>query len=167
MSAVISECGKYRYTLSRNCGIGPSIAWLMLNPSTADATLDDATIRKVRGFSERAGYGSFTVINLFAIRATDPKVAREAGHLAEGPENRRHVESVAYQTETVVCAWGAFPWARPQAIRVLNWISGHLREAADFRCIGYSKSGDPLHPLMQAYEKGLTNFDRTRLRDSK
>ena len=71
-SAVISDCGRYRYRLERHglSGAG-AVAWIMVNPSTADATTDDATIRKVVGFSERMGAGWLIVGNKFAYRATD------------------------------------------------------------------------------------------------
>ena len=81
MSAVISPCGLYRYRLERDLGgliAGPTVAWIMVNPSTADATADDATIRKVLGFSRRLGAGRVIVGNLFAFRATDIKALRTA-----------------------------------------------------------------------------------------
>ena len=78
MSAVISECKRYRYVLTREARYGSipcsRLMWLMLNPSTADARADDATIRRCRGFSQALGYGgAFMVGNLFALRATDPR----------------------------------------------------------------------------------------------
>jgi hypothetical protein len=67
MSAIISDCGLYRYRLERHALSGAgSVAWIMVNPSTADATTDDATIRKVIGFSERMGAGWAIVGNKFA-----------------------------------------------------------------------------------------------------
>jgi hypothetical protein len=71
-SAVISECGVYRYHLQRIWGDGPRFCWIMLNPSTADADQDDPTIRRVIGFSKSWGAGGIDVVNLFALRATNP-----------------------------------------------------------------------------------------------
>src|SRR5690348_16775302 len=69
---VLSPCGTYRYVLEEILPKGTgSLAWIMINPSTADGLLDDATIRKVRGFTERLGFGRWFVINLFAFRAVD------------------------------------------------------------------------------------------------
>ena len=68
MSAVISDCGKYRYVLERDKGSNP-LVFLMLNPSTADASLDDPTIRRCRRFSEDNGYTGIVVVNLYAYRA--------------------------------------------------------------------------------------------------
>jgi len=66
-SAVISDDGKYRYRLDRDLGRdGKTAAFIMVNPSTADAEVDDATIRKLIGFSQRLGFGRFIVGNKFA-----------------------------------------------------------------------------------------------------
>jgi hypothetical protein len=56
-------------------------------------------------------------------------------------------------SEAVVCAWGAQPWAREQARTVLWWLDEHPREAPiRLLCLGKTKDGDPLHPLMPSYE---------------
>ncbi|MBX3203205.1 MAG: DUF1643 domain-containing protein [Labilithrix sp.] len=159
-SATISACGRYRYGLERATGItGPNLVWLMLNPSTADADVDDPTIRKVVGFTRRAGFGVAIVVNLFAMRATDPReVSRTLRHgpgyvgvrliTAEGPANRQAIEQAAGLSDAMVCAWGAQPWARTQAKRVLGWLPRGLR----LLCLGTTKAGDPLHPLMPSYD---------------
>lgn len=88
-NAIISTCGRYRYSLERSTGgPGPVLCWLMLNPSTADATKDDPTIRKVIGFSGRNGYGAVIVVNLFAWRSTDWRGVRHNLADAEGAGNR-------------------------------------------------------------------------------
>lgn len=147
-SATISDCGKYRYSLERATGtLGYNLAWLMLNPSTADADRDDPTIRKVVGFTRRNGFGVALVVNLFAYRATDPKDCRAHLAEAEGEWNRKAILEAADISNAVVCAWGATPWAAPQAARVLGWLKGYK-----LLCLGKSKSGAPLHPLMPSYD---------------
>lgn len=115
--ATISPCGTYRYSLFRSTGaVGDEhLLWVMLNPSTADATKDDPTIRKVVEFTRRAGYGGACVVNLFAFRATKPKDLRRAvrNHgllFGEGPDNRAAIESAAATSAAIVCAWGAEPF---------------------------------------------------------
>ena len=87
-TAIISACGLYRYTLTRKVDAkqsGKTACFIMLNPSTATATDDDATIRKLIGFSERLGFSEFTVVNLFAFRTKSPKVLKETGGKAYFP----------------------------------------------------------------------------------
>ncbi len=159
-SATISACGLYRYALERSTGIeGPNLAWLMLNPSTADADVDDPTIRKVVGFTRRAGYGVALVVNLFAWRETDSKlierVVKRGFHRLEGDDNCAAIMQAAAISDAVVCAWGAHAWARTQAERVLGWLADHPREEPirlRLLCLGRSKGGDPLHPLMPSYD---------------
>ncbi len=148
-SATISECGRYRYALERKVGEGPNLCWLMLNPSTADASVDDPTIRKVKEFTRRSGYGVALVVNLFAWRATDPRDVRSNLAVAEGEHNFSAITQAAAISEAVVCAWGATPWAVKQAEHVLSWLDDC---GARLLCLGRTKSGAPLHPLMPSYD---------------
>ena len=159
-SAVISECGLYRYRLERQTGASSgTIAWLMLNPSTADATADDPTIRKVLGFSEQAHYRWVIVVNLFAWRATDPRDCRANLAQAEGAQNRDYILQAADDAQQLVCAWGAQPWATAQACRVLRWFGGYRKQSL-LRIGGeLPKNGAPRHPLMAPYASGLVPFE--------
>ena len=77
--AVISQDERHRYSLTRRWGYGPAVCcWIMLNPSTADATTDDPTIRRCLRFTQGWGYDALTVVNLYAWRATDPADLRNA-----------------------------------------------------------------------------------------
>ena len=77
--AVISQDERHRYSLTRRWGNGPRVCcWIMLNPSTADATTDDPTIRRCVRFTQAWGYDALTVVNLYAWRATDPADLRNA-----------------------------------------------------------------------------------------
>lgn len=162
--ALVSDCGRYRYFLSREMDprLG-TLCWLMLNPSTADAAKDDPTIRKVMGFTKRAGYGSVLVVNLFAWRATDPDdlwtEIRRPGGDPEGPLNREEIMSAARLSDAVVCAWGARAFARYQAARVLEWLA---ERDTRLLCLGTTKDGDPLHPLMPSYGHHLMPFTQRR-----
>jgi hypothetical protein len=71
--AVFSADGRYRYRLTRDLGGKTTVTFIMLNPSTADANLDDPTIRRCKGFAKDWGYGRLIIVNLFAFRATDPR----------------------------------------------------------------------------------------------
>jgi len=107
VSAILSDCGRYRYLLRREIGDNAQIAtFLMLNPSTADATHDDATIRKICRYAKRWGYGEIRVVNLFAFRSTDPMELSKLSHdEAVGPENNRYIQEAFAVSGTFICAW--------------------------------------------------------------
>ena len=130
-SAVISDCERYRYRLDRSWGSGPRVCWVMLNPSTADAEHDDATLRKITAYTKRWGYGSLVVVNLFAWRSKDPKalpLADDRGWArAIGPDTDKHIEAAVRESDLVVCGWGVS--VRPALMRgrdetVLSLIRG-------------------------------------------
>jgi hypothetical protein len=151
-TAVLSDCGRYRYQLARVVGSSPrTIAFFGVNPSTADASIDDATVRKWRGFAQRLGFGRFVVGNVFAWRATDVK---ELGDVADpiGPENDQHIGQIIQAADLLVPCWGAreklSPWLRPRLDELLGRLKGTQKPVAVF---GLTKLGDPLHPLMLGY----------------
>lgn len=151
-SAVISECGRYRYSLARVWDeTRYCLPFCMLNPSTADASDDDPTIRRCVNFAIREGCGGIHVVNLFAYRATNPA---ELKHVVDaiGPDNEHHllrtVEAAVRYNVPIVCAWGAhasFPMDR--ALRKSN---------ARLMCLGKTKWGRPRHPL---YVKATTPLE--------
>ncbi len=141
--ACISECGLYRYWLSRMWGDGlPYITWIMLNPSKADATKDDPTIRKIVAFSKKWGYGGIYVANLFAFRATDPKKMKLADDPI-GSENNRHIVDVS-SNRMVVAAWGTNGTYKGRDREVIDIIYIHCYK---LKCLGITKAGHPKHPL--------------------
>ena len=141
--AVLSDCGKYRYLLRRTWDHKkPRALYVMLNPSTADARLDDPTIRSCVRLVAGLGYGSMEVVNLYAWRATKPD---ELLAIADpvGPQNADHVEAALGRCDMPILAWGAWP-ARDASIDVRNTI--RARRPAAF-CFGKTKDGAPKHPL--------------------
>lgn len=107
--AVISECKKYRYSLSRVWDQEkPKVMFVMLNPSTADAYNDDPTIRRCIGFAKAWGYGGLIVCNLLAFRATNPKELLNQGDMFDvvGPDNIWHLRKNSDEADKIICAWG-------------------------------------------------------------
>ena len=151
--AVLSPCGKYRYRLGRMWGrvIDPTVLFVMLNPSTADGTQDDPTIRRCVGFAKTWGFGHLLVGNMFAYRSTDPKALRALTvDEATGPENDAHLEHMASIAHKIVCAWGA-----PGGTR----FPAPLRKHADkLFCLGMTKLGFPRHPLRLRGDTPLQRF---------
>jgi len=149
--AILSEDGAYRYMLTRTWNsIRPADVWVMLNPSIADATIDDPTIRRCIGFSKGWGAGGITVVNLFALRATNPKELLKATDPI-GPENDRYLrqafDAARIAGGRVVAGWGAHGMAERRAQQVRALTSGMIE------CVGVTGSGAPKHPL---YVKGDT-----------
>ena len=162
MSAVLSPCGVYRYRLDRDTGLfadGPQVCWIMVNPSTADAETDDATIRKVRGFTERMGYNRLIVGNIFAFRATDVRQLKAADDPV-GPENHLHLAAMIEAADRVVFAWGASgkmpPQWHDQFLLVSTLVSGQP-EKGPF-AFGRCNDGHPRHPLMTPYQQPLERW---------
>lgn len=154
--ALLSECGKFRYRLWRrwDAELQP-LGFVMLNPSTADATDDDQTIRKCVGFAKRLGYGAIEVVNLYAYRATKPKDLRAAGYPV-GPDNDTHIEWVAAHTGgKMICAWGsnAKGLARPDEVlkSLRAWGVAPL-------ALQINDGGIPAHPVMLPYACVPTHF---------
>lgn len=150
--AWISDDGLYRYRLTRRWGAGRVMAWVMLNPSTADATEDDQTIRRCRSFAEREGCGGIVVVNLYALRSTDPR------HLLdhpdpEGPSNPMAWAIALYGANLayVVAAWGH--GAGMSGLPDSQALAGYC--AAPFHCLGTTKGGAPRHPARLAADTPL------------
>lgn len=161
MSAILSDCGTYRYRLERHglSGAG-AIAWLMVNPSAADAKQDDPTIRRVIGFTERLGGGWAIVGNKFAYRATDIRELRTlSGAVAVGPENDAHLAEIMGAASIVIAAWGPLSKLPKPLRRRWRTVCG-IAERAGVRlmCLGTAQDGHPRHPLMLAYDTPLVEW---------
>ena len=158
--AHVSACEQYRYTLGRVWEPSrPSVTFVMLNPSIADAHKDDTTIRKCRGFAERLGFGGLHVVNLYAYRATKPKAmwASEAAGLdIVGPDNDEVLRE-AFRRGDAIAAWGAN--AKPDRVHFVSILA----RAAGSRLLSLSvtKAGAPGHPLMLPYSCTLQPWPTT------
>ena len=142
--AVISDCGAYRYLLRRVWDHSqPRALIIMLNPSTADAKIDDPTIRSCVRLTRAQGYGSFEVVNLFGLRTSDPAVLETAAEPI-GPDNERVVTAAINRCDVVICAWGAHPMAERKSFFIRDAI--RARKPAAY-CFGLTKAGAPRHPL--------------------
>jgi hypothetical protein len=138
-NAVISPDQKYRYWLFREWSMsGPTLGWVMLNPSTADASIDDPTIRRCIDFSQMWGYASLIVANKYAYRSTDPDVLKTmSADEAQGPENAYYLSRLGDNCHRVVCAWGN-PGGKSIPMVVCEGGLWHM---------GLTKSAAPRHPL--------------------
>lgn len=153
-SARLSPCRRYRYALWRTWDDTlPRVMFVGLNPSTADETVDDPTLRRTMDFARRWGFGGVGNGNLFAFRATDPK-AMMAAEDPVGPDNDAWLRRLADEAQLVVAAWG-------------NDGGFHGRSAVvramlpDLHCLKINASGEPAHPLYQRADTRLRRLPAT------
>ena len=141
--AIFSPDRIYRYTLWRRWSGSGDVCWIMCNPSTADEVELDPTIRRCYRFSERWGYGGIRVVNIFALRSTDPSVLYSADDPI-GPDNDRNVIAEAMDSAFVVAAWGIHGGlsGRGALVASLLWDQN-----VNLHALGFTVSGEPRHPL--------------------
>lgn len=160
-SAVISDCGQYRYRLERRTQLiedGKTIAYFGVNPSTADAHLDDHTVKKWRGFTNLNEGTRFIVGNVFAYRATNVKELAKAEDPI-GVDNAAHLMKIASDADLLVPCWGNTAKVPASLRHYFQHVLNILRESGKpIRIFGTTKSGDPLHPLMLSYNTELIEW---------
>lgn len=158
MSAILSSCGLYRYRLERRVSMdGPVFAFFGINPSTADATEDDATVRKWTGFVKRWDGSRFIVGNVWPLRSTDVRrLATAPRWIGIMEENQRHILQMAKEADVLVPCWGdraKVPRAMHNELdELLSLLRGTGKPVKHF---GLTKGGDPKHPLMLGYDTEL------------
>lgn len=137
---ILSTDRVYRYSLWREWIGGEGyVMFIGLNPSTADETNDDPTVRRCIGFAKRWGFSALCMTNLFAFRATDPNLMMRSPDPI-GKYNDSHLLNIYNGASLVVAAWGTG-----------GWYLGRDREVFDtlgaMDCLGLTKDGYPRHPL--------------------
>jgi hypothetical protein len=140
--AYFDPTGAYRYSLWRVWNPNAlRLAFIMLNPSTADAQTNDATIRRCIQFAQIWGYGGLEVVNLFGFRSPHPQRLREVVDPV-GAECNRSILKAVEQSDCTVIAWGNWGtlYGRDQA--VLELLGNR-----PIHCLGLNQSGQPRHPL--------------------
>ena len=159
--AVFDQTRSYRYRLTRLWDDAkPILAWCLLNPSTADASSTDPTLRRVIDFSSRWGYGSVEVVNLFAWRTPAPSGLANASDPV-GAGNDGHIRRAADEADAMVVAWGNHG-------SVLNPASGSPRcsevkalldtHGLPLLALGATLKGQPRHPLYVPADRRPVRF---------
>lgn len=151
---IFSPCRKYRYTLwrawaddlFRNRTQAGFVMFIGLNPSTADETLDDPTIRRCMDFTKRWGYLTLCMTNLFAWRATDHKMMKSAPFpVGETYYNDLYLFEMAAAASLIICAWGLDGKHLGRA----EFVQARLMAVAGEKLhhLGLNDDGTPKHPL--------------------
>lgn len=151
--------GDYRYDLTRRWAGGDALLWVMLNPSTANEDTDDATLRRCVGFTIAAGFSALTVVNLYALRATNPKELVRAWEISEERAVGRRNDEVIVEHASrrdlggIVVAWGAHKMAERRAGAVTDLIRNVALRP--LQCLGTTPKGAPCHPVRLAADTPL------------
>ena len=175
-TAIFSGCRKYRYVLRIVWDAAlPDMQVIGLNPSTADEIQDDPTVRRCKAFARREGCGGLAMTNLFAFRATDPKVLKKhpqpigefsfcAFEVTRGKtthcfasRNDAHLFVTAYRSKVVVAAWGNHGTHLNRYADVAKLI---LSAGATLRCFRLTSKGQPEHPLYMPADQPLIPYER-------
>ncbi|MEB3023455.1 MULTISPECIES: DUF1643 domain-containing protein [Mycolicibacter] len=148
--AVFSRDGRYRYLLGRRWDLGlPMLGVVMLNPSTAGANTDDATVRRVKGFARDNGYGGIEVGNLYGLRSRDPKALWSVPDPV-GLANDAYLERLSRAYDLILLAWGANA-RRDRAAHVTQLLRRNCRRhGGALAVLGWTQAGQPRHPLYVA-----------------
>ncbi len=127
----------------------------MLNPSTADESANDSTVERCQRYARAWGYGGLIVCNIFALRATDPKVMRQANDPV-GDRNDAAILECADLSEIIVCAWGNHGAHQDRA----KYVAKLLRQRGfDLHSLVVTGQGHPGHPLYLPKDLQPTPWD--------
>jgi len=149
--AKFSPCRTWRYDLWRKWGSDDDYcSWILLNPSTANESENDPTIRRCITFSKAWGYSGLHILNVFGFRATDPSDMKKANEPI-GTDNNKTILKIAKGASRVVCGWGDHGQYKGRAEDVVRMLSKHEIRLS---YLDLNKSGEPRHPL---YIKGDTH----------
>lgn len=154
---------KYRFDLWRQWDSHKiRMAFVMLNPSTADDVKNDPTVARCQRRALRLGAGSFHVVNLFALRSTDPSVLYKAEDPI-GSHNDQYILKVAELADLIVCSWGTRGNLKGRADQVRAILEPHRRK---LRHLGLTANGEPTHPLYIPYDAELQVYQLRREDDA-
>jgi len=149
-TAVYSPCERYRYLLTRTWDrAGPQALFVMLNPSTATEFQNDPTVERCERRARALGFGAFRVTNIFAFRATDPRVMR-AEPDPVGPGNDAAIADSARWADRIICAWGSHGTYLDRGHRVARILRATGRPLWH---LGLTQGGQPKHPLYIGYSR--------------
>lgn len=147
-TAVYSDCEQYRYSLTRIWDdTGPRVTFIMLNPSTATEVQNDPTIHRCEQRARALGFGGFCAVNIFALRATDPRDMRAAAD-PEGPDNGQALLQAAAWADRIIAAWGVHGAHRDQGPATAAQLRAQGHQLYH---LGLTRAGHPRHPLYLPY----------------
>lgn len=121
------------------------VCYVGLNPSTAGATEDDNTIRRLKHFTETHGYGGFYIVNLFSEVATDFKDLKSSLSPNDIRDNF-YIWKFARKANLVCLMYGNQGTFKKRSTEVLTLLS-NLAVVGKLFAFYITKKLNPGHPL--------------------
>jgi hypothetical protein len=158
-ACIFSSDRRYRYLLRHSWEptfVPKFCTWIGLNPSIADETQLDPTLRRIRAFSAASGYNGFIMTNLFGLVSTDPDQLYTVDDPV-GPENDHYILQAATETRKVVVAWGILGGYQKRCQTVLKMLA-----CFEVMCLKETMEGYPIHPLYVAGNTELIRYGKAQ-----
>jgi hypothetical protein len=155
---LFSSDRKYRYTLYRRLHapgqtiVDRTVSFICLNPSTADEVENDPTVRRAMGYARGFGGSEFYMLNIFALRSTDPALLY-ADEDPVGPENDVHIEFICEHSDYIICGWGNHGELHGRGKEVTELLKEYK-----LHCLGVNANFSPKHPLYLRADLPLRSF---------
>lgn len=158
--ATFSADGRYRQLMRR--WLGPQfperyILFIGMNPSTADASVNDPTCAREWTFARREGFVAMVKANVGDYRATDPKMLLAPGVVASSAENLPAIRQAAAGAGMVVLCHGKLNKALAPAGRAL--VEALRADGMTLWSFGTNGDGSPKHPLYLRADTPLQPFE--------
>jgi hypothetical protein len=149
--AVFSDCERYRYRLWREWDASkPKACFVMLNPSTATHEVLDPTVSRCKKRAQMLGYGGFNVVNIFALRSTDPKMLYKEEDPGGDIHNSVEIYLTAKASGIVICGWGSHGKLKNRGPHIARQLQERFPEKTHY--LKLNSDGSPAHPLYLPYE---------------
>jgi hypothetical protein len=147
--AVFSDCERYRYRLWRVwLPHKPKVCFVMLNPSTATHEILDPTVTRCQKRAQALGYGGMEVVNIFALRSTDPRGLYDDPEPI-GKENKSAIYDAVNESQIAICGWGMHGSLHRRGLRVRGFLHTHFPGKSHY--LKLNSDGSPAHPLYLPY----------------
>lgn len=152
--ANFSPCRKYRFALWRIWDTSkPLVMFIGLNPSTANETEADPTIKSVIRIAKHNGFGGVYMMNCYPMVSTDPSKLLTNSYPMEVIENELLLVIASQKCSEVVFAWGNF-----KVVQDTGRDQELIKLFPNAKAIAVNKNGSPKHPLYCRSNSPLVPF---------
>lgn len=158
--ASLSDDKRHRFLLTRKwktqkeeryiLGLYGEVLWILLNPSNANDTIDDPTIKKIVTFTDRMGFTSLSVVNLYSYISSSPAVLWNEQTREERKDlNFAYIKAAADKATRIMFTWGDYQVAHTMGAKITAMLLANGNRI--FYCLGKNVNGSPKHPVRLSY----------------